>query len=723
MKVLVTLVCLFALSLVANAIPNCDYNVTSVAQLISILNTDQNDWTTVPTLCFSNGTFTLTGITPLMKSQNWVGAQAGVDPTCGRLPNPPCERLQSATARNPAIETVLVTNHYIESASVVGIIFTMDGFTIADGSQSLILASPVHSVQLTLSNSYFSSSQQIVNIYATFDRCYFIASSIYSSYYVMDSSTVSTTATNSFFLHAGLATSGVITVIGNTFAFTMYPLQIGAYSHIENNAFYYSLYSAIQDNNGGSFFKGNTFWVFDKAVEADSKMSTINYDSNCFIDSHTYILQFGGGINTTDAVFTNNYFGPFGPRVNNGQTTGSYFGSYIEVSPSTPFNFTYTTTPPTLQSPTVCFDAPLQLSVKPYNIKLGETVNVTISLNLDPVLIGSGVTPDLWNGITLTLFLYATGDSAPNYQTVKFPGGSTYYTWNPSTEPVVSFPWTPTASMLENSPNDDSPPNFFLALKGSPSGSTDLGSSYTPLSVVPMIITPKVPLECYNMSLTIAKNVTAGALRYTFQQLGCPSDDWRIYSVNASSLNLFTYYLSANSLQINVGRNTSGFRIAHYQVGFRNSYVYNVLPHLVTTKITIVNHNPVINTADFTWTYPRTSQTFPAWNLLSGCSDEDGDVITVVQIQKTKARTESSVIQLDPLTLYFVPEKTVVSVQPTGEVTFSAPANTNPVTAGAALSLFWNKQISFQFQITDGDGVNANAWGTANINSALPPPP
>eukprot|EP01112_Ceratiomyxa_fruticulosa_P009899 TRINITY_DN25_c0_g1_i2.p1 TRINITY_DN25_c0_g1~~TRINITY_DN25_c0_g1_i2.p1 ORF type:complete len:842 (-),score=161.46 TRINITY_DN25_c0_g1_i2:78-2603(-) len=239
------------------------------------------------------------------------------------------------------------------------------------------------------------------------------------------------------------------------------------------------------------------------------------------------------------------------------------------------------------------------------------------------------------------------------------------------------------------------------------------GTQYEKSAPLSVYINPP-PNSCYHSSITVDKGLkqTNPIQRFTLQDLGCNTTDWQIASVN----NSLWYEYDNHEVVLNISAALSGGRPVHYQI---TDTVVGKLVHNVATNITIVNHNPVINSATFTWTYPRTKTVFPAWNLLSNCTDQDGDSLSVVQIQRTKTRTADSVQQLDPYTLLFVPEKAMVQVAPTGEITLSSPSNTNktPVTAGTPLTLFWNKDLSFQFEITDGDIDNANVWGTASINS------
>eukprot|EP01112_Ceratiomyxa_fruticulosa_P009900 TRINITY_DN25_c0_g1_i3.p1 TRINITY_DN25_c0_g1~~TRINITY_DN25_c0_g1_i3.p1 ORF type:complete len:633 (-),score=146.29 TRINITY_DN25_c0_g1_i3:78-1910(-) len=238
------------------------------------------------------------------------------------------------------------------------------------------------------------------------------------------------------------------------------------------------------------------------------------------------------------------------------------------------------------------------------------------------------------------------------------------------------------------------------------------GTQYEKSAPLSVYISP--PSSCYHLSITVDKGLkqTNPIQRFTLQDLGCNTTDWQIASVN----NSLWYEYDNHEVVLNISAALSGGRPVHYQI---TDTVVGKLVHNVATNITIVNHNPVINSATFTWTYPRTKTVFPAWNLLSNCTDQDGDSLSVVQIQRTKTRTADSVQQLDPYTLLFVPEKAMVQVKPTGEITLTSPSSNNqsPVTAGPPLALFWNKDLSFQFEITDGDIDNANVWGTASINS------
>ncbi len=54
-----------------------------------------------------------------------------------------------------------------------------------------------------------------------------------------------------------------------------------------------------------------------------------------------------------------------------------------------------------------------------------------------------------------------------------------------------------------------------------------------------------------------------------------------------------------------------------------------------------------------------------------------------------------------------------------GDMTIRAPGvnNNNEIIARSPLALFWNKNLGFQFQITDGDVNHNGDWAEATINS------
>eukprot|EP01112_Ceratiomyxa_fruticulosa_P016787 TRINITY_DN5118_c0_g2_i1.p1 TRINITY_DN5118_c0_g2~~TRINITY_DN5118_c0_g2_i1.p1 ORF type:complete len:904 (+),score=169.72 TRINITY_DN5118_c0_g2_i1:131-2713(+) len=223
----------------------------------------------------------------------------------------------------------------------------------------------------------------------------------------------------------------------------------------------------------------------------------------------------------------------------------------------------------------------------------------------------------------------------------------------------------------------------------------------------------KPPPNCYGNTITVDKGLQKmnSVQSFALSDLGCITPDWQIVSVNHTNW----YDYENHKVFLNISAVDSGDRPVHYQIA---DVLSGTVVHNIITNITIVNHNPVINSATFTWTYPRTSTVFPNWNLLSGCADPDGDSLSVVQIQRTKGRSADSVQQIDPFTLYYVPEKAVLRVAPTGEISLTSPnLLTTPISPGAPLALFWKKDLGFQFEITDGDVNRQNAWGTASINS------
>eukprot|EP01112_Ceratiomyxa_fruticulosa_P021050 TRINITY_DN732_c0_g2_i1.p1 TRINITY_DN732_c0_g2~~TRINITY_DN732_c0_g2_i1.p1 ORF type:complete len:719 (+),score=108.41 TRINITY_DN732_c0_g2_i1:106-2262(+) len=706
-------------SLVALSQGQCDYNITSFNDLKTAF-TQQTGWTTIPTLCFAPGLYTPTQPLLITKSQKWVGAQAGIDAACGRVVSPPCNRLVTASNANATVESILTSPSYsVVKVTTAGINVTLwlDGFVISNptASFSYLVETVASLFTLNLNNTYISNNFFSVDA-ASVDRCYATGSNLISS-------SMSNSVTNSYFKRASLgASSGSLYARDNTFVQSGTALQASQSLYAENNMFLYSNQYAIYDLTPASFIKKNLFWSYYIGYQTyGSSVISPTLEQNCFIDNINDAVELDHNIlNTTTVVFNQNYFGSkMGPTLRIANLPGgkSYGGSFfpptIHSQGNFVYNFPFSPLPlSNYEAPNVCpRGSPFSIEMTPNQINIEEQVTITLSATLDPLLVSAGIDLSYYDGMTYQVLFYAPPGNMGSAG-AALPFSNPAFSWNPSVNPTISFNYTFTKADFPASVLTSQSTTFNLFLRGytGPTTFSNLYNGIKPMVWKNVTIHIKPPHHCYNLTYTIDKGLQSSNPQHlNFTTLGCSNPDWKILSVNSSSI----YSYSSNAITMNIKPNLSGVRPVHFQIGYgSNIYVHNVVAQIV-----IVNHAPVINNAAFTWTYPRTQQTFPSWNLVSACTDQDGDTMTIVQIQPPKGSSPSNIIQLDALTLYYVSEKAVLSVQPTGEISLTAPKLTTPVTAGSPLALFWNKSLSFQFLVTDGDVLNANTWGIATIKS------
>eukprot|EP01112_Ceratiomyxa_fruticulosa_P008950 TRINITY_DN2327_c0_g2_i1.p1 TRINITY_DN2327_c0_g2~~TRINITY_DN2327_c0_g2_i1.p1 ORF type:complete len:884 (+),score=162.94 TRINITY_DN2327_c0_g2_i1:188-2839(+) len=219
---------------------------------------------------------------------------------------------------------------------------------------------------------------------------------------------------------------------------------------------------------------------------------------------------------------------------------------------------------------------------------------------------------------------------------------------------------------------------------------------------------------CYELSVNVDKSLRQGnpVQKFSLADLGCVTDKWEIISVTPQP-NIYDYDSVNKKIALTIPSALSGTRPVHYQVA---SIADPTIIHSVVTQITIVNHPPVLGNTNFAYPAPRTGA-FPTFNIISQCTDLDGDTMTIAQIQRTKTRDDSSVVQISPLQLYFVPESIFVSVSPNGDISVNlANTKTNPVSAGGSLPLTFKKIFGFQIQVSDGDVNKEYTWGDVRLN-------
>eukprot|EP01112_Ceratiomyxa_fruticulosa_P008658 TRINITY_DN2241_c0_g2_i2.p1 TRINITY_DN2241_c0_g2~~TRINITY_DN2241_c0_g2_i2.p1 ORF type:complete len:742 (-),score=106.05 TRINITY_DN2241_c0_g2_i2:221-2446(-) len=688
----------------------CDYNIASVADVINALN-DQNSWNTVPTLCFAPGLYNFTLQNSVLKSQKWVGPQAGVDPTCGRLVVPGCARLTSASSLDHSVEAIIVGT----AVSLVPsgpISFSFDGFVFYNPSYTYPIFEELTSAATTTINNTYVDTTYLHSTYSVIDRSYFRLEYADSTQAFLPSIFhTETTITNSFFnkMDAHNGNNGTVTAIGNTFSRCALSFKVHHGSHFEDNSFLYCSSGAIVDYSGNSVYKKNLFWLVNTAVSiVTSNNITLDMELNCFI-GNTIAVHFGYSVLGSQSIYRNNFFGhKYGPSAFTTAGVIRHWLPSIYANSAQDIDVTAFSNIPisSFQAPNACPRLPFSISAQPQTINLEDSFTATYVLNdIDPALISSGVTKDWFAGLSGNMYVFSQNGRFWGTQGNPLNWGG----WDASTQQNGTVV-TQASIASRTIPYQMGASQYWVGLWFS------FANNMGPLTSIifsPITINIVPTAECYNKTkgLTVNKSLrNSGPLTLGLLDLGCTSQEWWIKSVNQSSI----YSWSNYAIQMNIPANFSGVRPVHYQitpVGSNSPY------HNVITQIEIINSSPVINSATFTWGYPRTAQTFPNWNLLSGCSDADGDTLSVVQITRSKARSANDVIQLDPFTLYFKPEKAVLSVTSDGSISLTSPANTNPVTAGAPLALFWNKDLSFQFQITDGDVTNQFAWGTANVNS------
>eukprot|EP01112_Ceratiomyxa_fruticulosa_P010506 TRINITY_DN2784_c0_g1_i2.p1 TRINITY_DN2784_c0_g1~~TRINITY_DN2784_c0_g1_i2.p1 ORF type:complete len:528 (-),score=93.37 TRINITY_DN2784_c0_g1_i2:261-1844(-) len=523
--------------------------------------------------------------------------------------------------------------------------------------------------------------------------------------------------TNSYFYKVTVTNSGSsnMTVVGNTFAFVNTAFVVLYPSYFEGNLFLSSQQECVVDISGKSVFIRNLFYLTSTGVYFPSNgASDINFLQNCFVENIVSAINLGNLLVSNSSVFTNNYFGSkFGPSISSRNFpsvhSGSVFLPYIRSNDISTFNFSYSTTPVrSFQAPNVCPRPPISITVKPSSFNFvtsGVNISVTYSFYLDPLLVAAGLTPSLFDGMQGIFYLYdENGLTAGNFVPL-----TNFITFNPS---VLTNGTLNVSINNQNLPLSQSS-DYYIAVRFFV-GPTNL-PTYQPYFWAPITVNFQPPLSCINNppKITVLKTQRAnGPLHFTLDNLYCPTTSWIIKDVINSTI--FVFNETMGDVQLNIPDNASGI----YKLFYVVSPAARPLPfQTLTATFTILNHNPVIGNLNFTYVSPI-SQPLPLWNIINNVTDQDGDSLSVVQIQRNKARKDTDVIQIDNLTLYFKPEKVVVTVSSTGDIRLYQPnLNTDPVSTGAPLDSTWKKNIGFQVQVTDGDITNQFDWGIVNISS------
>eukprot|EP01112_Ceratiomyxa_fruticulosa_P021387 TRINITY_DN749_c0_g1_i2.p1 TRINITY_DN749_c0_g1~~TRINITY_DN749_c0_g1_i2.p1 ORF type:complete len:715 (+),score=115.91 TRINITY_DN749_c0_g1_i2:218-2362(+) len=704
--------CVAVSLLVALVHASCDYNIGSVADLTTVL-AGQSGWSTVPTICFAAGKYVApTSPLEIEKSQNWVGAQVGIDPSCGRRVIPGCSRLVTASSFNHTVETVIDTTLGIFAMQSSGNAeINVDGFVIFNNVTNIPFYGVGGTMILNFKNTYITRATPISQT-MTVDKCYVTG----DDGYFFTNAVHNMRITNSYFTVVSpyqYSGAGLVTAIGNTFFMVNSAFLVESRSFFSDNLFLFGSGSDITDG-GPSVYKRNLFYgnFYGVSITKGSVTVPIYYEQNCFVDYTGYAINFFDAVaNQTASTFHFNYFGSrFGATVYNpnGNIKTGQFPPYIMKYTNFPYTFTWSTTPvASFISPSFCARSSIvHVEAKPHTFAVGDTVNIAYSINIDSLWEASGVTLDMFDGMVFRIRVCTVQGYTFQHCGSPLVSG----TWNSSRDGAsITVPYTFT---IYDYPNPDSVmiDNFFLIFDTT-QPPTILPNFY-PVAHSNITFHTKVPPECYGVTFTYPKFYITQAPRqtYGFSQI-CGTDSWEIFSIN-NTQNYFTYDSNTKTIDFDLSLAGTGTKILHYQV---QSVYRNWVIKTVHTEFKVEDAAPSCAGTLFTWTFPRSVQTFPNWNLLSDCGDpDDGDSLTVVKIQKTKNRMSTDVVQLDLNTLYYIPEKVVLSVASNGDITLTSPSQTDPVTAGDPLPLYWNKDISFQYEVSDGV---LKTWGLASVDS------